>query len=193
MLNHVLRDEWGFDGFVLSDSVWGIKVTEASVCNGLDMEMPITHYYGENLLKAVKDGKVSETVIHQSALRILRTLLAHQDEIDRNRGEIDYRNHQKLALQCAREGITLLRNKDQILPLDCKNGRKKIVVLGYLADCENIGDRGSSQVCTVYCHCDPGADTVWCRRRNRILCRGKPDTLQTAGKGCRCCSDRGRK
>lgn len=150
LLNHVLRDEWGFDGFVFSDFVWGIKDTKASVNNGLDMEMPITHYYGENLLKAVKDGKVSETVIHQSTLRILRTLLAHQDEINRNRGETDYRKHQKLALQCAREGITLLRNKDQILPLDCKDGRKKIVVLGYLADCENIGDRGSSQVYAPY-------------------------------------------
>lgn len=150
LLNHVLREEWGFDGFVLSDFVWGIKDTVASINNGLDMEMPITHYYGKNLLKAVKDGKVSEAVIHQSALRIIRTLLAHQDEINRNCKETDYRKHQKLALQCAREGITLLKNKDHILPIDCKNRRKKIVVLGYLADCENIGDRGSSQVYAPY-------------------------------------------
>lgn len=150
LLNHILREEWGFDGFVLSDFVWGIKDTAASINSGLDMEMPITHYYGENLLKAVKDGKVSEDVVHQSALRILRTLLAHQEEIGRNCGETDYGKHRKLALQCAREGITLLRNKDHILPINCKNGRKKIVVLGYLADCENIGDRGSSQVYAPY-------------------------------------------
>ena len=57
LLNHVLKDKWDFDGFVLSDFVWGIKDTVASVNGGLDMEMPITHYYGQNLLKAVKAGK----------------------------------------------------------------------------------------------------------------------------------------
>ena len=150
LLNHVLKDKWDFDGFVLSDFVWGIKDTVASVNGGLDMEMPITHYYGQNLLKAVKAGKVSEDTINRSSLRILRTLLAHQSEIDRNHGKTDYKKHQELALQCAREGITLLRNKDHVLPIDCTDKRKKIVVLGYLADCENIGDRGSSQVYAPY-------------------------------------------
>ena len=119
-----MKDEWDFDGFGLSDFVWGIKETVASVNGGLDMEMPITHYYGKNLMKAVKDGKVSEDTINQSALRILRTLLAHQSEIDRNHGKTDYKKHQELALQCAREGITLLRNKDHILPIDCTDKRK---------------------------------------------------------------------
>lgn len=153
LLDHVLKTEWKFDGFVLSDFVWGVKDTIASIKAGLDMEMPITYYYGENLLRAVKEGKVLEETINESALRVLRTLLAHQEKIKKYKEKTDLsqrQKHQLLALRCAREGITLLKNDRKILPIDCSERRKRIVVLGHLADCENIGDRGSSQVYSPY-------------------------------------------
>lgn len=151
LLNQVLKTEWGFDGFVLSDFVWGVKDTAESARNGLDMEMPVTQFYGENLVRAVKEHLVDETQIDQAALRIIRTLLAHQNAIS-EQGEIhvDYKKHQELALRCAREGMTLLRNEGNILPLKKGGKRKSIVVLGELADRENIGDRGSSQVYAPY-------------------------------------------
>ena len=151
LLRQVLRNEWDFDGFTICDFVWGVKDTVASASSGLDIEMPITHFYGEKLLEAVREGEVMEQTIDESALRIIRTLLAHEHFIEEHKkeGSCDYRKHQELALQCAREGITLLKNEDQLLPIDCKKG-KKIVVLGSYADRENIGDRGSSQVYAPY-------------------------------------------
>lgn len=151
LLRQVLRNEWDFDGFTICDFVWGVKDTVASASSGLDIEMPITHFYGEKLLEAVREGEVTEQTIDESALRIIRTLLAHEHFIEEHKkeGSCDYRKHQELALQCAREGITLLKNEDQLLPIDCKK-RKKIVVLGSYADRENIGDRGSSQVYAPY-------------------------------------------
>ena len=151
LLRQVLRNEWDFDGFTICDFVWGVKDTVASASSGLDIEMPITHFYGEKLLEAVREGEVTEQTIDESALRIIRTLLAHEHFIEEHKkeGSCDYRKHQELALQCAREGITLLKNEDQLLPIDCKK-RKKIVVLESYADRENIGDRGSSQVYAPY-------------------------------------------
>lgn len=152
LLHEVLREEWDFDGFTICDFVWGVKNTVASAKGGLDIEMPITHFYGEQLLAAVKEGKVSEKAIDEAVLRIIRTLLAHEHFIEEHKNErsCDYKKHQELALQCAREGMTLLKNKNQILPIDCGERRMKIVVLGELADRENIGDRGSSQVYAPY-------------------------------------------
>ena len=151
LLRQVLRNEWDFDGFTICDFVWGVKDTVASASRGLDIEMPITHFYGEKLLEVVREGEVTEQTIDESALRIIRTLLAHEHFIEEHKKEesCDYRKHQELALQCAKEGITLLKNEDQLLPIDCKKG-KKIVVLGSYADRENIGDRGSSQVYAPY-------------------------------------------
>lgn len=125
--------------------------TVASASSRVDIEMPITHFYGEKLLEAVREGEVTEQTIDESALRIIRTLLAHEHFIEEHKkeGSCDYRKHQELALRCAGEGITLLKNEDQLLPIDCKKG-KKIVVLGSYADRENIGDRGSSQVYAPY-------------------------------------------
>ena len=67
---------------MISDFVWGVKDTAASAQAGMDMEMPITHYYGKKLIQAVKNGEVKKEVIDQAAFRIIRTLLAHQAVID---------------------------------------------------------------------------------------------------------------
>lgn len=150
LLKEVLKKEWGFDGFVMSDFTWGVKDTEAAANGGLDMEMPVTQYYGERLVEAVKSGRVKENVIDEAVMRIVRTLLSFQtEERGKNTGCIGSQAHIALALQCAREGITLLRNRDNILPLRRKRGGW-LLVLGRLADTENTGDKGSSQVYPPY-------------------------------------------
>lgn len=51
LLKKILKEEWRFDGFVLSDFTWGIRDTAEAMKGGLDIEMPVTHYYGEKLIK----------------------------------------------------------------------------------------------------------------------------------------------
>jgi beta-glucosidase len=150
LLNQLLKKEWDFDGFVMSDFVWGVKDTVEAANGGQDMEMCCTKYYGENLVNAVKEGKVPEAKINEAALRIIRTLIAFNDfheEVDAS--VIGCSEHIQLALQAAREGITLLKNDKGILPLD-KNIIKKVLVLGKLGQKEVIGDRGSSEVHPKY-------------------------------------------
>ena len=156
LLNRVLKKEWGFDGVVMNDFLWGIKDTVDAVNGGMDLEMPATQFFGEKLIKAVREGKVKEKRIDDAVLRIVRTLLAHMDKIAENAlpqgklGQDDFRRHGALALQCAREGITLLKNEGKILPIRLEEGKRKIAVIGYLSDKENTGDRGSSRVYAPY-------------------------------------------
>lgn len=146
LLNQILKKEWDFDGFIMSDFVWGVKDTVESVNGGQTMEMPNTKYFGENLVKAVKAGKVSESVIDDAALRIVRTVLAFTDgQSKADRRKVGCREHVELALEAAREGITLIKNNENVLPLN-KKDTHKLLVLGRLANKENTGDRGTSQV-----------------------------------------------
>lgn len=150
LLNQVLKKEWDFDGFVMSDFIWGIQDTAAAINGGLDMEMPVTKFYGENLIRSVKEGMVSEDRINDAALRIIRTLLSSEHKrTQKSVQKLNRSAHISLALQCAQEGMTLIKNKNGILPIN-KKYTKKIVVLGELADRENIGDHGSSQVYPPY-------------------------------------------
>jgi len=151
LLNKVLKDEWGFDGFVMSDFIWGVKDTVEAANGGQDMEMCCTEYFGDKLVKAVRDGLVSEEKIDKSALRIIRTLLAFSQADDKEYKDsvIGCKEHTNLALEAAEKGITLLQNKDNVLPLN-RNKIIRITVLGKLAKKEVIGDHGSSQVRPKY-------------------------------------------
>ena len=83
LLNQVLKDEWGFDGFVISDFIWGIRDTVEAAIGGMDIEMCCTIHFGEKLVKAVQDGKVPEEKIDEAAVRIVRTLLAFTEADDK--------------------------------------------------------------------------------------------------------------
>lgn len=155
LLNRVLKGEWGFDGFVMNDFLWGIRDTVAAVNGGLDLEMPSTQFFGEKLVRAVREGKVPQARIDEAALRMVRTLLAHRDRCAEAlpTGHLkpeQFRQHAALALQCAREGITLLKNEGKLLPIPLGEGRATVAVLGRLADRENTGDHGSSRVYAPY-------------------------------------------
>ena len=99
LLKKILKEEWRFDGFVLSDFTWGIRDTAEAMKGGLDIEMPVTHYYGEKLIKAVSEGKIKEAAVDDAVLRIVRTLLAFQEKQQRNKEmQNEKRRHIKLAL-----------------------------------------------------------------------------------------------
>ena len=149
LLTEVLKGDWDFDGFVMSDFIWGVLDTVEAANGGQDIEMMLTHFFGNNLVQAVKDGFVPESRIDDAALRIVRTILA----FDRGHKEYDMsvvgcKDHIALAKRAAEESITLIKNEN-VLPLD-RAKVKKLALIGKLGDKANIGDHGSSQVRAAY-------------------------------------------
>ncbi len=154
LLRKVLKEEWDFDGFVMSDFIWGLRDTVDGANNGMDLEMCATIHYGDNLVQAVKDDLVDESRIDDAAVRLVRTIIAFEEAYEKSGksyGEevIGSDEHIALALQAAQEGITLLQNKNDVLPLN-KEKTKKVALIGKLADKPNLGDYGSSRVYPKY-------------------------------------------
>lgn len=157
LLNGVLRDQWAYDGVVMSD--WeALHETKAGIEAGMDLEMPgPAHYYGEKLLLAVKAGRVSETVVDDSVRRILRLVLRTglMDGKPLFVGELNSEGHRNIARRMAEQGIVLLKNEHQVLPIkrgDLKGGNlkgdnlKRIAVIGPNADAQVFQGGGSAMV-----------------------------------------------
>ena len=151
LLTDVLKNEWDFDGFVMSDFVWGVRDTVKAGNSGQDLEMCNTNFFGENLVKAVRDGLVPEEKIDEAAVRLIRTVLAftEADEDEYPESLLGCEEHVALAMKAAEKGITLIKNKDAVLPLN-RNDKPTVLVLGKLANQGNIGDYGSSRVYPEY-------------------------------------------
>ncbi len=86
LLNDILKEEWGFTGFTVSD--WGgVRSTVKTAYAGLDLEMPTGKFYGDRLLKAIQNGEVTESILDDKVRRILRIMfkagLFDEDKIDR--------------------------------------------------------------------------------------------------------------
>jgi beta-glucosidase len=152
LLTTILREDWGFRGFVTSDWFLGVHDGAKGVHAGLDIEMPIGKYYGESLKTLVEEGVVPESEIDESVRRILRTKLRYltrEDPMEYPPELAAAPEHTALAREVAEKGMVLLKNDGPLLPLD-KATTKTIAVVGHLADDENTGDRGSSNVSPPY-------------------------------------------
>jgi len=141
-LNDILREEWGFDGFVVSD--WGgVNERVDALVNGLDLEMPPSGKIGEQkIIAAVKNGELSEEVLDKVVERLL-SVIKKALENKRNNITYDKETHHQLAREIARESMVLLKNDDEILPLK-KND--KIAVIGEFAISPRYQGGGSSHV-----------------------------------------------
>ncbi len=152
LLTDILRDEWGFEGFVMSDWDATHSTVEAAKA-GLDLEMPgIPKYFNEKLVQAVKDGNVSEAQIDQMVTNVLTIYFKigiFDDEESLPKGELNTPAHQQLAARAAREAIVLLKNSNALLPLD-KKRVKTIAVIGPNANVNRVGGGGSSEVKPFY-------------------------------------------
>ncbi len=147
-LTDILKEEWGFKGFVVSD--WGgTRDTVLTANGGLDLEMPgPARVMGDELLKAVNEGHVSEQVIDDKVRRILRTIIksgAFENPEEAPEKAIDKPEHRRLARETAAEGIVLLKNERNVLPLD-EQRIKSLAVIGPNAKAARIMGGGSSQV-----------------------------------------------
>ncbi len=153
LLRDVLKGEWDFDGFVVSDFFFGLHNTSGGMNAGLDVEMNIRRKYTYgNIKRALKKGKITEKQIDEASVRIVRTILAAENA----KGDRKYPKeliacdeHIALSREVAEKSITLIKNENGLLPLDV-NKVRSIALVGDLADEENIGDYGSSQVHPPY-------------------------------------------
>jgi len=146
LLTRILKQEWGFDGFVYSDFVLGCRGWDAFSA-GLDVEAPDTFRYGDHLADAARSGDVDAERIDDGVRRVLRSLfrtLAAPDPETYGPEAIACDAHTALAREAAEKSIVLLRN-DGALPWD-GGSLRRLLVLGALADQPNLGDHGSSRV-----------------------------------------------
>ena len=146
LLNDILREEWGFKGFVSSDWFYGTHNTSNGIIAGMDIEMPVhNHYSYENIKKAIEKDEISEDLINRNVLRILRTRLPYafeKDIMSYNESLIASKKHTELALETAMKSMVLIKNEN-ILPFK-KDEEINIALIGRLANEKNVGDQGSS-------------------------------------------------
>ncbi|MFT5210464.1 MAG: beta-glucosidase [Flavobacterium sp.] len=147
LINRVLKDEWDFDGLVISDW-YAAKETIENANGGLDLEMPGPAIaFGNSLLEAVNEGHVDESTIDDKVIRLLRLLsrsgnFAFPDlSAERAENQVD---HQKVAYDAATEGMVLLKNEG-LLPIKA-NEIKSLAVIGPNSEDFRIMGGGSSSL-----------------------------------------------
>ena len=153
LLNRVLKSDWAYPGWVMSD--WGaVHSTEKAVANGLDQEagqeLDRQIFFGEPLAEAVDAGRVSEARLDEMVERILFGMIdagVMDAPVVLSAQPIDYDAHAEVAQRAAEAGIVLLKNDRMTLPLASTAGR--IVVIGGHADVGVLSGGGSSQVRSV--------------------------------------------
>jgi len=160
LLNQVLKKEWGFKGLVMSD--WNaVHSSSQAFWNGMDLEMgtdlgmlpnPVygKFYLGDTIVSLIKAGKLPEYLLDEKVRRILYVMFkTGMIDGQLKKGSYNTLAHQQTAAKVAEEGIVLLKNENNILPLN-KNKIKSIAVIGYNAERKQSMGGGSSQVRAFY-------------------------------------------
>ncbi|MHA2181306.1 MAG: glycoside hydrolase family 3 C-terminal domain-containing protein, partial [Promethearchaeota archaeon] len=135
LLREVLMSEWGFRGFVVTDWGAGVRTTSAESCvnAGLTLEMPAASIYNiYRLTQAYKEEKFTEEALNDNIRRLLRVMFLvglFDNESELPKGSRNTPEHQILTRKITEEGIVLLKNENNILPLN-KKKLKKIAVIG---------------------------------------------------------------
>ncbi len=142
LLTDVLRGEWGFEGFVVSD--WGAVWSRvASLKAGLDLQMPADAGDGEKAVAAALEaGEIDEATIDQAYERIVKVLRRGAESVATATGEFDVDGHHALAREAAAQAVVLLSN-DGVLPLARET---KVAVIGEFARTPRYQGAGSSRV-----------------------------------------------
>ncbi|KFI44967.1 beta-glucosidase [Bifidobacterium bohemicum] len=171
LLNKILREEWGFQGVVISD--WGgVFRTRQSAESGLDVEMSVTsdfddYKFAKSLKQAVENGEISQTDVDEKVFHVLCLMdalhmlndQAHDDAVrqstgstaspSRKSGSYATAEHRASTLEVAREAVVLLKNDDDLLPLAPKT-MQRLLVVGANADRVHSNGGGSAEIKTLY-------------------------------------------
>ena len=155
LLTGVLREEWGFEGFVISDWIFGLRDAARSLAAGLDIEMPYRMVRAQHLPAALDDGEASWDDVDAAVRRVAATLLRFDGVLSAPappRDVIGSAEHRTLAREVASRSVVLLRNESvdgvPVLPVPRESS---VAVIGRLADTVNLGDGGSSDVWDLNC------------------------------------------
>jgi len=140
LLIDILRDEWGFDGLVMSD--WGaVNKRSQGVAAGLDLQMPGDNGVNDaKVVESVKKGTLSETDLDTAATNVVELILKSQT---RESMRYNPEAHRTLAAQAAAESTVLLRNKDRVMPMP---EGSKFAVIGSFAKTPRHQGAGSSKI-----------------------------------------------
>ena len=155
LLTQVLREEWGFRGFVISDWILGLRDAPLSLKAGLDVEMPWRMLRRVQLPAALEDGRVSWDDVDRAVTNVVATLLRFDDVLAApapSASVVGCADHRALAREVAARSVVLLRNDvvehAPVLPV---SPTAHVAVVGRLADQVNVGDGGSSDVWDLAC------------------------------------------
>jgi beta-glucosidase len=151
-LTDILRNDWGFEGFVHSDWFFAMYDAVPSIKAGLNVEMPLSKIYTKKVIKAaLESGEITLEDIERLILPTLKTRLKYafaEDSMEYDLSLVANREHVQLAREAAEKGMVLLKN-DDVLPFSPDRG-KEVAIIGHLADVENTGDQGSSNATAPY-------------------------------------------
>ncbi|OUS71403.1 glycosyl hydrolase [Paenibacillus sp. MY03] len=142
LLTSILKEEWGHEGFVVSD--WGaVNDRVNSLAAGMELEMPSSHGEGDRaIVQAVEDGRLPVEKLDSAVERLLSVIFKAVDNRQEGAG-FDPEEHHALAREVARESMVLLKNEDGVLPLRREGC---IAVIGALAKEPRYQGSGSSQI-----------------------------------------------
>ena len=142
LLTNILRDEWGFEGLVVTD--WGAMHDRVAAFKaGCDLNMPGgSGYMGQEVLEAVAQGELDESDIDRCVQRVKKMVLEAQQAL-KNEVRCDYDAHHELARIAAEQSAVLLKNDGNILPL---NEEQKIAIVGDMAKAMRYQGSGSSHI-----------------------------------------------
>lgn len=151
LLQEILRDEWGFDGVVISD--WGgVNDQAAATGRGFDLRMPyLNEEESEKIVKAVKKGQLEESSVNTALGRILKMILTAEDN-KRTDVTVDKEKHHLLAETAAADSMVLLKNDNQVLPLKKED---KVAFIGPFAEHIRYQGGGSSHINATFLHTVP--------------------------------------
>lgn len=154
LLKKILREEWGYDGVVISD--WGaVHDTKEAAESELDLEMSVTYDFddycmADPLKKKIEAGEMKESVVDKKVLHILMLMIRlHMLDGKRKSGAYNTPAHREAALKVARESFVLLKNDKNRLPLK-QAALKKVLLVGENAECIHSNGGGSAEIKALY-------------------------------------------